>query len=67
MCPGRHFVTLETMALAACMLSRFDLNPVDGQLNIPGQKQESLATNVFPPEKDIRVTVAIREGLTASN
>ena len=67
MCPGRHFVTLETMALAACMLSRFDLNPVDGQWNIPGQKQESLATNVFPPEKDIRVTVAIREGLTASN
>ena len=66
MCPGRHFVTLEAMALAACMLSRFDLNPVDGQWNIPRQKQESLATNVFPPEKEIRVVVAIREGLTTS-
>lgn len=62
MCPGRHFVTLETMALAACMLSRFDLSPVDGQWNIPRQKQESLATNVFPPEKDIRVKIAIRKG-----
>ncbi len=62
MCPGRHFVTLETMALAACMLSRFDLSPVDGQWNIPRQKQESLATNVFPPEKDIRVKIAMRNG-----
>lgn len=66
MCPGRHFVTLETMALAACMLSRFDLIPVDGQWNIPRQKQESLATNVFPPEKDIRVKIAIRKGLGTS-
>lgn len=66
MCPGRHFVTLETMALAACMLSRFDLFPVDGHWSIPRQKQESLATNVFPPEKDIRVKVAIREGLGTS-
>ena len=62
MCPGRHFVTLETMALAACMLSRFDLIPVNGRWSIPHQKQESLATNVFPPEKDIKVKIAIREG-----
>ena len=60
MCPGRHFVTLETMALAACMLSDFDLIPVDGQWSIPRQKQESLATNVFPPEKDIRVKIMKR-------
>ena len=62
MCPGRHLVTLETLGLAACMLSRFDFIPVEGQWNIPHQKQESLATNVFPPEKDIRVKVAIRRG-----
>ena len=61
MCPGRHFVTLEIMGLAACMLSRFDLIPIDGQWHIPSQKQESMATNVFPPEKDIRVKFAIRE------
>ena len=60
LCPGRHFVTLETMALAACMVSRFDLTPVKGPWTIPRQKQESLATNVFPPAKDIRVKVTLR-------
>ena len=60
LCPGRHFVALETMALAACMVSRFDLSLVKGQWTIPRQKQESLATNVFPPAKDIRVRVTLR-------
>ena len=60
LCPGRHFVTLETMALAACMVSRFDLSPVKGQWTIPRQKQESLATNVFPPAKDIRIKIKLR-------
>ena len=66
LCPGRHFVTLETMTLAACMLSRFDLISVNGQWSIPSQKQESLATNVFPPVKDIRVKIAKRKGLETS-
>ena len=63
MCPGRHFVTLEIMGMAACMLARFDLVPLDGQWNIPHQKQESLATNVFPPEIDIGVKFVMRERL----
>ena len=65
LCPGRHFVTLEIMGMVACMLAKFDLVPVNGQWSIPRQKQESLATNVFPPEKDIRVKVAVRTGLGA--
>ncbi|KAL9126882.1 MAG: hypothetical protein Q9217_004140 [Psora testacea] len=60
LCPGRHFVTLEAMVVAACMVSNFDLVPVDGQWSIPYQKQESLATNVFPPAKDIRVKITAR-------
>lgn len=63
LCPGRHFVTLEAMALTACMLSRFELVPLDGQWKVPRQKQESLATNVFPPEKDFRVKIVVRKGL----
>lgn len=62
MCPGRHFVTLEVMALTALMVLRFDIMPLQGAWCIPAQKQESLATNVFPPERDIRVKVKIREG-----
>ncbi|KAL8948340.1 MAG: hypothetical protein Q9222_005469 [Ikaeria aurantiellina] len=62
MCPGRHFVAFEVLALAACMILRFDVSPVEGKWRIPAQKQESLATNVFPPEKDMRVRISAREG-----
>lgn len=54
------------MALAASMLSSFDLILIHGERTMPRQKQESLAINVFPPEKDITVKVAIRKGLGAS-
>lgn len=57
LCPGRHFVTLETLALTACMLSKFDIAPVDGEWKIPRQSQESLATNVFPPAENLRVKI----------
>ena len=62
MCPGRHFVTLEVLALTAYMVLRFDMTPTVGEWSIPAQRQESLATNVFPPEKDVRVKVTRRLG-----
>ena len=62
LCPGRHFVTLEILALTAYMVLRFDMVPSNGQWSIPAQRQESLATNVFPPEKDIRVRISKRKG-----
>ena len=61
LCPGRHFVTSEVMALAACMLSKFDIAPAQGPWIVPPQKQESMSTNVFPPAKDIKVRVTVRE------
>ena len=67
LCPGRHFVTLEVMALTALMVLRFDVMPLKGSWHIPAQKQESLATNVFPPEKDIRAKIKIREGFEDVN
>lgn len=63
LCPGRHFVRLEALALAAIMVLKYDISPADGSpWHIPLQKQESLATNIFPPEKDIRVKVQARNG-----
>lgn len=62
LCPGRHFVTLEAMALTASFVLRFDVAPVDGVWKIPAQKQESMATNVFPPTEDIRVEIRERQG-----
>lgn len=62
LCPGRHFVTLEAMALTASLVLRFDVAPVNGTWAIPAQRQESLATNVFPPAEDIRVEIRARQG-----
>ena len=62
LCPGRHFVTLETLALTAYILLRFDISPLNGPWAIPTPKQESLATNVFPPGEDIKVKIAKRGG-----
>lgn len=62
LCPGRHYVTLEALALTACMVLRYDMASAEGRpLRIPNQKQESLATNVFPPENDIGVRFTERE------
>lgn len=60
MCPGRHFVTSEVLALTAYMVLRFDITPIVGKWSVPAQRQESLATNVFPPEKDVRVNITKR-------
>lgn len=62
MCPGRHFVTLEILALTAYMILQFDIVPCDGGWSIPEQKQESVATNVFPPKKDLKVRIIPRQG-----
>lgn len=62
MCPGRHLATLEATTVAAYMILQFDLEPVDGAWALPRPKQESLATNVFPPERDIKVRVVRRKG-----
>lgn len=61
-CPGRHFATLEILALTAYMILRFDIVPSRGEWSIPEPKQESLATNVFPPKKDLKVRIIPRQG-----
>ena len=62
LCPGRHFVTLEAMLIAAYMVLIFDMSPCTGKWEIPRQKQESMATNVFPPAEDIAVEIKKRRG-----
>ncbi|KAL9102481.1 MAG: hypothetical protein Q9163_002381 [Psora crenata] len=65
LCPGRHFLMLETLALMAVMLASFDLVPVNGQWSIPRQKQQQLATAVHPPAEDIRVRIRPRPATKA--
>ena len=60
LCPGRHFATLEAMALTALLVLQFDASPSDGKWTIPEQRQESLSTNVFPPQQDIEISIRRR-------
>ena len=62
MCPGRHLVTLEAIALVAYLVLQFDMIPSGGQWVMPTQRQQSLATNVFPPSEDIKVKIFKRRG-----
>ena len=62
MCPGRHLVAQEILALTAYLVLRYDMEPSEGRWYVPEGKQESLATNVFPPDRDIKVKILKRRG-----
>ena len=63
LCPGRFFVRLEILMLTASLVLRYDIDPADGSpWRIPKQRAASLATSVFPPEKDVKVKVTERKG-----
>ena len=65
LCPGRHLATLQITALTALMVLRFDMEPVDGSWIVPPSRQDSMATNVFPPEHDIHVRLISRQASAA--
>lgn len=61
LCPGRHFASTEIMSLAAMLVLRFDMVPLEGQWVPPTPHQVSMSTAVFPPKKDITVRVVRRK------
>lgn len=67
LCPGRHWVTLEALALTAIMVLRFDIRPINREWNIPSQNQMNLAVDVFPPAYDIKVAIKKRKGMEDTN
>lgn len=50
LCPGRHFVSTEVMALTALLLLRFDLKPDEGRWQKP--KKNYPMTAAIPTPKD---------------
>jgi len=62
LCPGRFFATTEIMSVVAMFLLRFDLAPVGGNLSLPTQVGNSLATSIQAPTRDVRVRVRRRGG-----
>lgn len=61
LCPGRHFASTEIMSLAAMLVLRFDMVPLEVQWVLPTPHQVSMATAVFPPKKDMTVRVVRRK------
>lgn len=66
-CPGRFFVTMEVLMLAAMLVLRYEVEPVEGEWKLPRPVQRSLAQNVFPPEGDVRVKMSLREGMRGTD
>ena len=60
LCPGRHFASTEIMSLAAMLILRFDMVPLEGDWVVPTPHQISMATAVFPPKEDVQVRVVRR-------
>ncbi|KAL9622344.1 MAG: hypothetical protein Q9160_003355 [Pyrenula sp. 1 TL-2023] len=60
LCPGRHFATVETLAVVAMFLIRFDMTPVKGEWKAPTTDNAHLATTVTEPDWDIEVQVRAR-------
>jgi len=60
LCPGRHFASTEIMSLAAMLVLRYDMVPLEGRWVVPPPYQVSMATAVFPPKTDLPVRVSRR-------
>lgn len=55
------------VALAACVVSRFEIVPVHGLWRIASHIQESLALSVFVPARDIRVRLHFGQPVGCGN
>ncbi|KAL3259266.1 hypothetical protein ABHI18_005361 [Aspergillus niger] len=59
-CPGRHFASSEILGLAALLVLRYDIAPVDGQWRTPRLNSMAVASNMRPLKDEFPVTVRPR-------
>jgi hypothetical protein len=60
-CPGRHFATGEICALAAMVLLRYDIKPVNGKWYDPELNSMALTASVPPPKDPYMVNITPRK------
>ncbi|KAJ8124727.1 hypothetical protein O1611_g8912 [Lasiodiplodia mahajangana] len=60
LCPGRHFASMEIMALGALLVLQFDIKPVAGRWTEPKCDNSPLATGFPVPDHDIPVEFVAR-------
>lgn len=63
LCPGRHFATTEVLAMAAMMIMRYDLMPVEGKWITPKTEKTNIVAGIMEPDTDIEAEVIARQGL----
>ncbi|CAG9988254.1 unnamed protein product [Clonostachys byssicola] len=60
LCPGRHFATAEVVTLAALVIHRFDMDPVEGRWTYPKATSSKPGIAVHQPDGDLRLTLSRR-------
>ncbi|KAJ4349675.1 uncharacterized protein N0V89_008292 [Didymosphaeria variabile] len=60
MCPGRHFSTSAILSLVAMILLQFDIEPVEGQWQMPTKKNADMWNAMPKPDHDVPVRVCQR-------
>ncbi|KAL4911366.1 hypothetical protein BDW74DRAFT_184739 [Aspergillus multicolor] len=60
-CPGRHFASSEILAIAAMVILRVDLNPVNGEWKAPERNSMAISSSMWPIKGELRVKVSRRD------
>lgn len=61
MCPGRHFSTSVILSLVAMTLLQFDVQPVQGQWQMPTKKDADMWNAMPKPDHDVPVKISRRD------
>ena len=62
LCPGRHFASTEIFATVIMLLVRYDVEPVNGEWDLPTTENSNFALSIMAPNKDVQVQVTPRAG-----
>ncbi len=62
LCPGRHFATMEVLAVVTMFIMRYDMAPTAGRWSLPRTDNTNVAAVITEPDTDIEVEVSTRKG-----
>jgi cytochrome P450 len=67
MCPGRHFSTSAVLSLVGIVLLQFDVEPAEGQWQMPTKNNADMWNAMPKPDQDIPVRICRRSDQDASH
>lgn len=60
LCPGRHLVTDQILALVAMFVMRFEMIPLAGKWTVPTVHRTGITAAIMEPDTDVRVEISRR-------